>query len=240
MKRAIVYFIVAIFLLLVVQPNINSNLNDSKNRVPENTTSNITTNGNASISQASSGATICIDAANGGQDTGYTVNEETYEKDINLTFALNLGKALEKAGYKVVYTRTDDNIETSSDENDSAKMRINSAIDQKADYFISIQMNDDENKLAQGYSIFTQPDEKMIELSQAVSASLEALHYSTFNGSDSDHYANFPILQDKELPSILLELGYLTNHEDLAKLMDESFQTKIVYAITEAFVEVID
>ena len=57
---------------------------------------------------------------------------------------------------------------------------------------------------------------------------------------DSDHYANFPILQDRDLPSVLLELGYLTNADDLTNLTDESFQNKIAYAIAEAFVETIN
>lgn len=239
MKRAVVYFVIAIFLLLVIQPNLGANTNTEK-RVPENTTNNITTNENASVSQSESRATICIDAANGGEDMGYIIDESTSEKDINLTMALQLGKALEHAGYHVVYTRTDDNILAYESEDDSAKARINSAIDQKADYFISVQMNDDENKLTKGYSLFTQPDEKMIDLAQSIASRMDALNYSNFDGLDSDHYSNFPILQDKDLPSILIELGYLTNQEDLSKLNDEAFQNKIVYAIAEAFVEVIN
>ena len=240
MKRAIAYFIVAIFLLLVIQPNLNTNGINENNRVPKNTTNSITTNENANIKESESKATICIDPANGGTDTGYILDETTSEKDINLAISLKLGSALEKAGYNIVYTRTDDNFATYTDESDSARARINSAIDQNSDYFISIQMNNDEDKLTKGYSLFTQSDDQMIELAQAISTKLNSLNYSSFAGLDSDHYSNFPILQDKDLPSILLELGYLTNKDDLSKLTDEEFQNKIAYAITEAFVEVIN
>lgn len=240
MKRAFVYFLIAIFLLLVVQPNIQTSDVDKNNRVPTNTTNSITTNENADIPQSESKATICIDPANGGTDTGYVVDENTSEKDINLTISLKIGEALQQAGYNVVYTRTDDNFETYSSEDDSAKARINLAIDQNADYFISVQMNNDEDRLTKGYSLFTQSNEDMINLAQAISEKLNNLSYSTFGGLDSDHYANFPILQDRDLPSVLLELGYLTNADDLTNLTDESFQNKIAYAIAEAFVETIN
>lgn len=80
MKRAFVYFLIAIFLLLVVQPNIQTSDVDKNNRVPTNTTNSITTNENADIPQSESKATICIDPANGGTDTGYVVDENTSEK----------------------------------------------------------------------------------------------------------------------------------------------------------------
>lgn len=238
MKRALTYFVIAIFMLLVVQPNLGLQ-NNNTNRVPQNTTNNATTNDNAYIPQSQNKSTICVDPGNGGQDTGYIVNDQLNEKDINLTLGLKLGESLERAGYKVVYTRTDNNIDAYTQESDSAKARINSAIDQKAEYFISIQMNDDENALRKGYSLFTQPNDKMIDLANTISNKLDAISYSKFDGLDSDHYSNFPILQEQDLPSLLLELGYLSNHEDLTKLTDEKFQDKIVYAITEAFVEVI-
>lgn len=240
MKRALVYFFIAIFMFLIIQPNLRQNIQDSQTRVPQNTTDNATTNENASVSQSESKATICIDAANGGTDTGYVVDQNLSEKDLNLSIALKIGEVMERAGYNVVYTRTDDNIDTYSSEDDSAKARINSAIDQEADYFISIQMNNDENKLTKGFSLFTQPNEELIDLANAISEKLDAINYSTFEGLDSDHYSNFPILQDQQLPSILVELGYLTNIDDLTKLEDESFQEKIAYAITEAFVQEIN
>lgn len=240
MKRALVYFFIAIFMFLIIQPNLGNETQDGQTRVPQNTTDNATTNENASISQSESKATICIDAANGGMDTGYVVSDSVSEKDINLALALKLGETMEQAGYNVVYTRTDDNIETYSNEDDSAKARINSAIDQNADYLVSIQMNNDENKLTKGFSLFTQPSETLVDLANAISEKLDAINYSAFEGLDSDHYSNFPILQDQQLPSLLIELGYLTNAEDLSKLEDESFQTKIAVAITEAFVQEIN
>ena len=210
MKRAFVYFLIAIFLLLVVQPNIQTSDVDKNNRVPTNTTNSITTNENADIPQSK--ATICIDPANGGTDTGYVVDENTSEKDINLTISLKIGEALQQAGYDVVYTRTDDNFETYSSEDDSAKARINLAIDQNADYFISVQMNNDEDRLTKGYSLFTQSNEDMINLAQAISEKLNNLSYSTFGEGIHERFI----------------------------IDNESFQNKIAYAIAEAFVETIN
>ena len=56
----------------------------------------------------------------------------------------------------------------------------------------------------------------------------------------SDHYANFPILMDRDVPSILLELGYVTNPDDYAKLTDSSYQDRIGEAVAEAFLKVVN
>ena len=55
---------------------------------------------------------------------------------------------------------------------------------------------------------------------------MNSINLSQFEGIDSDHYENFPILYDSQIPSILLELGYLSNSEDYTKLTDETFQQK--------------
>ena len=96
-------------------------------------------------------------------------------------------------------------------------------------------MNSSSDSLSKGYSIFTQSNDKMIQLAKNLSNTMNAINLSQFEGIDSDHYENFPILYDSQIPAILLELGYLSNSDDYTKLVDETFQQKIADAITESF-----
>lgn len=234
MRRAILFLIFALFLALVIQPNLNKQIKEtSKIEVPKQTDSTVITNDTVSNSRCKSGATICIDASHGGSDTGYTSDGHTSEKDLNLTIAQKIGDSLSKVGYHVVYTRSDDSTLSTQD-------RITSVNAQKADYLISIQMNSSSDSLSKGYSIFTQPKDKMIRLAKNLADTMSAINLSQFEGIDSDHYENFPILYDSQIPSVLLELGYLSNSDDYTKLSDDAIQQKIADAITKSFLDIIN
>lgn len=77
--------------------------------------------------------TIMLDPGHGGKDPGAHSNG-LLEKDINLRFAKILGKMLEKRGFKVLYTRTDDSFIPLEER--TAKANMN-----KVDMFISIHCN---------------------------------------------------------------------------------------------------
>ena len=236
MRRAILFLIFALFLAMVIQPNLNKQIKEtSKIDVPEQAESKTTliTNDTVSNKRSKSKEIICIDASRGGSDAGYTSEGHTSEKELNLAIAQKIGDTLESAGYKVVYTRSDDSSLTTED-------RITALNAQKADYLISIQMNSSSDSLSKGYSIFTQPNEKMIQLAKELASTMSSINLSQFEGIDSDHYENFPILYDSQIPSILLELGYLSNSDDYSKLIDETFQQKIADAIAQSFLDKIN
>ena len=236
MRRAILFLIFALFLAMVIQPNLNKQIKETwKIDVPEQAESKTTliTNDTVSNKRSKSKAIICIDASRGGSDAGYTSEGHTSEKELNLAIAQKIGDTLESAGYKVVYTRSDDSSLTTED-------RITALNAQKADYLISIQMNSSSDSLSKGYSIFTQPNEKMIQLAKELASTMSSINLSQFEGIDSDHYENFPILYDSQIPSILLELGYLSNSDDYSKLIDETFQQKIADAIAQSFLDKIN
>ena len=236
MRRAILFLIFALFLAMVIQPNLNKQIKEtSKIDVPEQAESKTTliTNDTVSNKRPKSKAIICIDASRGGSDAGYTSEGHTSEKELNLAIAQKIGDTLESVGYKVVYTRSDDSSLTTED-------RITALTAEKADYLISIQMNSSSDSLSKGYSIFTQPNEKMIQLAKELASTMSSINLSQFEGIDSDHYENFPILYDSQIPSILLELGYLSNSDDYSKLIDETFQQKIADAITQSFLDKIN
>lgn len=92
--------------------------------------------------------TICIDAGHGGTSTGYECSYEgmtVYEKDLNLEIALKLKDELSKyENVSVVMTRTDDTAI-------NIRSRVQFAINEKADYLISLHNNNTNNaELASG------------------------------------------------------------------------------------------
>lgn len=234
MRRAVLFLIFALFLAFVIQPNLNKQIiEDSDVRTPIQTDSTVITNDSATNKTCESKAVICLDASRGGTDTGYTSDGHTSEKDLNLQIAQKIGDALATCGYQVVYTRSDDSTLSTDD-------RISSASSQNATYLISIQMNSSEDSLSRGYSIFTQSDDKMIELAKQISNNMNSINLTQFEGIDSDHYENFPILYNSGISSILIELGYLSNSNDYSKLTDENMQSEIAQSIASAVLEKIN
>lgn len=106
------------------------------------------------VSKAHSGApyrlkTIVIDAGHGGHDTG-CLGASSKEKDVALAISLKLGKYIEEnfPDVKVVYTRrTDVFVELVE--------RAQIANNAKADLFISIHCNANDNKSAYGTETWT-------------------------------------------------------------------------------------
>ncbi len=81
---------------------------------------------------------IVLDPGHGGKDAG-AVNGKLYEKNIVLNIALKTGKILQKRGYKVFYTRSNDKFI-------KLRNRTSLANDKNADLFISLHANAAPNK----------------------------------------------------------------------------------------------
>ena len=220
MKKTLIYLIFAVFLALIVQPNIRGNLSQGDQRVPTNTTNGTpATNDTIELKADVKVITICVDAA---QQSGS-------DQDINLAMAEAIGKKLEDSGFQVVYTRQDATT-LSNDE------RLSLARNDKADYLLSITTTNDTDTLQKGFSIMTQQNTNLINLGSDIAEELESVNYTDYQGLDSDHYENFPILTNTNMPAILLEVGYTSNTEDVSALTNEATQDKIATAIARGFV----
>lgn len=241
MKRAIVFLLCALFVLLVIDPNLSSHLSEEENKIPVYSDSaELRTNDDVETRQSSSHALIYIDPARGGRDTGYVSSSGTAEKDLLMQLALTIGDNLEKAGYQVEYSRWYDNVPACSTSDDCEQARIRQAQENGADYVLSLQMNQDDS-LRQGFSLFARPDnEQLISLSREIASRIQSASYSRFEGLDTDHFDSFPVLSQDSVDAILLQIGYITNPQDYARMSDSKFQQRIANAVTQAFLSVID
>lgn len=239
MKRAISFFLLALFVLFIIQPNLDAKTQTAQIRTPEMTDS-VLTNDDISRKTSKSQATIVIDPDKGGMDAGYDPVGHLAEKDVAMQLAINIGGALESAGYHVEYTRWYDNVETFNTRTESDQNRLDIAKSMNPQYLISIRFNTGDS-LSKGFSVFTQPDNEQLDtLANEIATQIQATNFSVFEGLDTDHYSNFTLLSDLALPSIMLQMGYLTNSEDYAKISDSQFQKRIGEAIAQAFLNTVD
>ena len=90
--------------------------------------------------------TIMIDAGHGGKDPGAVANG-LYEKNINLRMAKILGRELQKQGFKVHYTRTNDTFIPLEERTARANAK-------NADLFISVHCNAHKKKSVKGFEVY--------------------------------------------------------------------------------------
>ncbi|WP_234990774.1 N-acetylmuramoyl-L-alanine amidase [Paucidesulfovibrio gracilis] len=91
--------------------------------------------------------TVMIDAGHGAHDKGAAHNG-LYEKDINLTVAKEVGALLEKEGFHVLYTRTDDTFVPLEERTAMANMS-------KVDLFLSLHCNAFRKSSIRGFETYS-------------------------------------------------------------------------------------
>jgi len=214
---------------------------------------------------------IVIDPGHGGIDPGANAANGLFEKDLVLSFAQKLQKALEASGrYKVVMTRDKDVFISLAD-------RIRAARSVQADLFISIHADSisggqevrgltvytgaerasdaDSARLAErenkadavaGVETPDMPDDVtdiLVDLtlretrtfSHSFASRLVGEFDSVARLNKNPHrQARFQVLRAHDVPSVLVELGYLSSKQDLDLLTSEEWRSKMVSAMSVA------
>ena len=173
--------------------------------------------------------TICLDAGHGGKDPG-AVSGGVKEKDIALKMAKLIGGRL--AGYTVAYTRTDDSYVDLSERATCAN-RI------KADLFVSIHCNSAANAQANGVEVFTHTSqsEGSMDAANTIYKKLFAAASMVGRGIKA---ANYAVLRETKMPAVLVELGFISNAADHAKLTNPAWQEQAAAAITSGIEEYLE
>ena len=187
--------------------------------------------------------TILIDAGHGGYDGGSTSwDERVNEKDVTLQIALKTGALLEDLDYRIVYSRTDDNVSWPQDNAADLQARVDLGVEEEADYFISFHLNatDFYNDGARGFETYVTPGNDTAEIASAIHEQLAQLDYSIDRGINETDYTSLHVLALNPVPAMLLELGFITDDADLTKLCDESFQEEMASAIAAGIQETVE
>ena len=108
---------------------------------------------------------------------------------------------------KVLYTRTSDDISWSENEEDDLKERVELAKKEKADYFISIHINSNEDSSVYGYySNVRANDSISMEIASKISENLFESGWKEDLGTRTTEYEALYVVDYLEIPSILFEV----------------------------------
>ncbi|GEM_PF-641858 len=171
---------------------------------------------------------ICIDPGHGGTQPG-AVNGGVKEKDLALRISLKIGERLKKNGVEVVYTRTNDNVEWPREPIKDLGKRCEISNRAGANYFVSIHLNSALKKSVNGIETYCLAHggkgEKLAIKIQ------EELIKATGASNRGVKTAKYYVLRNTHAPAVLVEIGFISNHDELKKLLDESYQDIVASAI---------
>ncbi|WP_041638050.1 N-acetylmuramoyl-L-alanine amidase [Anoxybacillus flavithermus] len=171
------------------------------------------------------GKTIVIDAGHGGKDYGTTGVNGTIEKMLTLQTALLLSEKLKQTGANVILTREDDRFLSLSE-------RVQIAGKNKADAFVSIHYDSALNRTASGLTVYYY---KQIDRSLA-DALFDPLSRLTGIQQRGVRSGNYHVLRENSRPSVLLELGYLSNPNEEMFVVSPTYQQAVTEAICNGLV----
>lgn len=214
---------------LSVNENYINKANSTLNSKAINSTSDVTN---------SSAPTIVIDAGHGGYDSGAIGPSGIEEKNITLQIALKLGNLLQSQGYKVIYTRTSDNVPWPSNVKLDLRTRTKIANDSNADYFISIHNNDSKLTSSNGtQTFFSYNSTKGKYLANSVQ---NELIKSVGLQNRGIALANYYVLGHTSAVSILTELAFISNPKEENVLNNTVYQNKFANALDVGIVNAIN
>ena len=169
------------------------------------------------VNKNSKAFTVVIDAGHGGTDFGATLNDEIAEKDFTLSIAKMLSeKASSNTKLNLILTREKDEF-----------LELNKRIASDADLFISIHSNFSKNPEISGIECFVAGDSENRIESENVGKLLVA-ELSQLGGMETSlKEANFLVLKESKSPALLLNIGYISNPNDLAFISDKRNQELI-------------
>ncbi|WP_207531897.1 N-acetylmuramoyl-L-alanine amidase family protein [Desertivirga arenae] len=183
------------------------------------------------------GLKVVLDPGHGGRDSA-TKAESFYEKNVVLNIALEIKAQLLARGYEVVMTRETD-----------VFIPLTERAKIKGDVFISLHANTVPERIGpsvramiKGMEIFTgmnMPESILLSKSKRLASclwnSLNEVEGMNVRGNVKEKA--LAVLRPNYTPAVLLELGYLTNKEDLAFLTDRYCYKEIGTAICNALEE---
>lgn len=206
--------------------------------------------------------TIVIDPGHGGREVGAVGPNGLMEKDVTLTIARKLAAALSsKVGARVVLTRDDDSVVSLDQRTALANqykadlflsVHLNAAVVKDAKgsetYFLSLEASDElARKAAEAENASAAPTADLnlilwdlahqayVEESSRFAQSIqEEMNAATAVANRGVKQAPFKVLVGATMPAALVEVGFISNPDEEAKLQTDAFQTLMVEALTRA------
>jgi N-acetylmuramoyl-L-alanine amidase len=164
--------------------------------------------------------TVVIDAGHGGFDRGGIPGQRVSEKDMTLDVARRLKSVLEASGYRVVMTRD-------SDVFVPLGTRCAIANSNRNAIFVSVHFNSATRSGASGIETYFYNRDSLSLAS--------AIHHYVAGGAPSSNRGvrrrGYYVLRRTNMPSVLVECGFLTNPTEAGYAQNASYRQKLAEAI---------
>lgn len=173
--------------------------------------------------------TVVIDAGHGGFDPGKLGADGTLEKEINLKIAKKLEQLLKNADVRVIMTRTGDSIASSKRQDMETRAALMN--EARADCIISIHQNSYHEESVQGAQVFYYSgSDQGKRLASLIQTELIRSADPSNHRKEKEN-SSYYLLKKANAPIVIVECGFLSNSAECKKLVDDSYQQKLVWAI---------
>lgn len=192
-----------------------------------------------------------------GKDEGVktTIDGVDYsETELNMQVAEKLKSELEKRGFTVLITRSEN--QSFTDLNDSLSHRVDVANDGNAEFYISIHHNAVDgipaaNGVESYYSVTSKDDkygggidsdrmEKSKQIAKQINNNIVKKLNANNRGVKTDNQSaagSLFVLKNTNMPAVLVEIGFLSNEEEGERCADPESQQLVAEAIAEVIAE---
>ena len=198
----------------------------------------------STVSLPASGKIIVIDAGHGVPDEGAQSSNGTTEAETNLKIALKLQNLLEQSGCTVVLTRSDENAIYDLDSKtlkqkkiSDIKHRVKIGNESSADIFVSIHLNKIPQSQYDGWQTFyKEGSEEGAKLAKTIQENLNKTIQKE-NNRIAKTIDNIYIIKHVEIPTTIVECGFLSNPEEEKLLLEDEYQNKLAWGIYNGIID---
>lgn len=197
----------------------------------------------SALSWAMANKMVVVDPGHGGADPGAVGSGGGVEKEITLAVSMKLAEFLRQSGASVLLTRESDKMLCDPGatgfmgrKRQDLTRRVNMANENNADAFISVHVNSFvADRRQHGAQTFSQPgSEESKELSKCIQAELIRLLKNTNRKPKQvDYFTN----RKTNMPSVIVEIGFVSNPGEEKMMLDPVYQTKIAFSIYAGLVK---
>ena len=192
----------------------------------------------ATVSLPISNKVIIIDAGHGIPDEGAESSRGTTEAETNLKIALKIQNLLEQSGTTVILTRSDENAIYDIDcktlrqkKISDIHNRVKIGNESSADIFVSIHLNKIPQSKYDGWQTFyKEGSEQGANLAKQIQNSLNET-IDKPNNRVAKSIDNIYIIKHVEIPTTIVECGFLSNPNEETLLLNDEYQNKLAWGI---------
>ncbi|MFB5192234.1 N-acetylmuramoyl-L-alanine amidase [Alicyclobacillus fastidiosus] len=183
------------------------------------------------------GKVIVIDAGHGGHDSGARGVDDVHEKEITLAVAKRLTTYLHEAGATVITTRfTDTDLATDEDRRNRRRHmgdlrgRLSIVRNQSIDAFVSIHCNAAPSPNWHGAQVLYLKDN---DHAKQLATVMQETFHDTLLPTKRSIQSNETLYLLKRIkgPSVLAEIGFITNPNEASWLQRPAYQEKVALAM---------